>query len=386
MRRRPVLSVVVHGAGDLRVEERPLPRPGPGQVLVESTHGGICGSDLHYYLDGAVGAFALREPLTLGHEVVGTVAEDHGEGPSPRLAPGTPVAIHPGIACERCPECRGGHPHVCRHSRYLGSAAHTPHTQGGFASFLAIRRDRLRPLPAGLPASRAVLAEPLGVALHALSRTGGVRGANVLVSGAGPIGALTAGAAKAAGAARVWACDLLDPPLARARAAGADETLRVGARDLPEEHFDVVIEASGAPAALGGVLAAVKRRGVVVQLGSLPGGPVAATLASIVAKEIELRGSFRFRTEIDDAVAMLATSERLEAVITHTFPLEEAAEAMEVAADPAVSGKVVLRLDNGRDQPGLPRHREHAPGSAPNAQAQAHAQAQARRDTESTRP
>lgn len=336
-------SVVVHGAGDLRVEDRPGPRPAPGEVLVDMTHGGICGSDLHYYLHGAVGAFTLREPLTLGHEVVGTVAED----PAGALAAGTAVAIHPGLACDACRECRGGLPHVCRDSRYLGSAAATPHTQGGFAGQLAVRGSSLRVLPARLPLSRAVLAEPLAVALHALSRTGGVAGARVLVSGAGPVGALTAGAAKAAGAAEVWASDLLDAPLRIAERVGADSTVRIGSDLLPEEFFDVVVEASGAPAALGGVLAAVRRRGVVVQLGSLPAGPGGASLAAIVAKEAELRGSFRFDTEIDDAIALLASTARLDAVITHEFPLGEAVEAMEVAADPAVSGKVVLRLDGG---------------------------------------
>ena len=333
-------AVVVHGAGDLRVETRPTPEPGPGQIALRMTHGGICGSDLHYYAHGAVGAFTLREPLVLGHEVVGTVADD----PSGRLTAGTPVAVHPASPCGVCRECRAGLAHVCGDTRYFGSAARFPHTQGGFAEYLVVRGDQARPLPPGLAPARAVLTEPLAVALHALSRAGDVRGRTVLVSGAGPIGALVVGAAKAAGAAEVWATDLLDNPLRIARRVGADHTAQVGAEKVPSEYFDIAVEASGAPAALGPVLAAVRRRGTLVQLGSLPAGPLGAELVAVVAKEIDIRGSFRFDAEFDEALALLAATDRLDPVVTHTFPLEKAVEAMAVAADAAVSGKVVLEL------------------------------------------
>lgn len=334
-------TAVVHGAGDLRVEERDAPRPRPGEVLVAMTHGGVCGSDLHYYREGAVGSFAVREPLVLGHEVVGRVAED----PSGALPPGTPVAVHPGTSCGMCRECRQGHPQVCRDTAYLGSAATFPHTQGGFAEQLAVPAGRLHRLPPELPLSRAVLAEPLAVALHALRRAGGVAGARVLVNGAGPIGALTAGAARAGGAEEVWASDILEPQLRIARLAGAGNTVRVGEDTLPPEYFDVVIEASGAPAAPAAVMDSVRRRGVLVQLGSAPAEPVRVPFGPVVAKEITLRGTFRFENELDGAIAMLASSGHLEAVVTRTFPLRDAVEAMETATDPAVPGKVVLLLD-----------------------------------------
>ncbi|MDQ1662503.1 MAG: L-idonate 5-dehydrogenase, partial [Blastococcus sp.] len=258
-----MLALVVHGAGDLRLDDVPNPPPGPGQVRVKTTHGGICGSDLHYYRHGAVGDFALREPLVLGHEVVGVVEED----PSGTLSQGTPVAIHPASPCGRCAECLGGLPNVCRNARYLGSAASFPHTQGGFTQYLLVREDQIRILPAGLPLARAVLAEPLAVGLHALRRAGGVAGAKVLVGGSGPIGVLAAGAAKEAGAAEVWTTDLLDNPLRIAAAVGVDHTVRIGQDTLPDQYFDVAIEASGASLAVGPTLAAVRRRGVVVQLG-----------------------------------------------------------------------------------------------------------------------
>ncbi|MEO5834522.1 MAG: L-idonate 5-dehydrogenase [Nakamurella sp.] len=335
-------ALVVHGAGDLRIDETDIGEPGEGQVLVRMTHGGICGSDLHYYRHGAVGAFTLREPLVLGHEVVGVVDLD----PSGSLAAGTPVAIHPATPCTRCPECLAGYRNVCRHARYFGSAASMPHTQGGFSEFMVVRDDQLRRLPEGLPLSRAVLAEPLAVGMHALRRAGGVAGAKVLIGGSGPIGILAAGAAKAAGAAEVWTTDILDHALSVAAAVGADRTVRVDQESLPPEYFDVAIEASGAPAAVGSTLAAVRRRGVMVQLGMFPPGPRPMELSAMVAREIDYRGAFRFDTEFDASIALLATTDSLDPVITHTYRLAEAPIAMVTAADPAASSKVVLRLSD----------------------------------------
>jgi L-idonate 5-dehydrogenase len=336
-------ALVVHGAGDLRIDDLPWRSPEPGQVLVRNTHGGICGSDLHYYRHGAVGAFALREPLVLGHEVVGRVELD----PSGTLQKTTPVAIHPAWPCGRCPECIGGTRNVCRNTRYLGSAASVPHTQGGFCEYRVVHRTQVRVLPAGLSLSRAVLAEPLAVALHALDRAGGVAGAKVLISGSGPIGILAAGAAKILGAQEVWTTDILEQPLKIALDVGVDRTVRIGSEDLPEHYFDVAIEASGASAAVGPTLAAARRRGVVVQLGMFPPGPGRAELSPLVAKEIDMRGVFRFDTEFDEAIALLAGSNALDPVITHSFALDDAVSAMDIAGDPASSGKVVLRLSDG---------------------------------------
>jgi L-idonate 5-dehydrogenase len=333
-------SLTVHAAADLRFDERSAITPDDNQVLIDITHGGICGSDQHYYRHGAVGAFTLREPLVLGHEVVGTVNTD----PTGALHPGTPVAIHPASPCNQCPECDAGARNICRHARYLGSAASWPHTQGGFAEQLIVRHDQIRVLPGGLPLSRAVLAEPLAVGMHALNRAGGVQGSRVLVGGAGPIGILAAGAAKAAGAEEVWITDLLPNPLSVARKVGIDHTVLIGTDSLPDQYFDIAVEVSGATAAIAPTLAAVRRRGVVIQLGMFPPGPRPAEHASLIAKEIDYRGAFRFDTEFDDSIALLTNTDFLDPVITHTFDLPEAELAMQTAADPAKSSKVILRL------------------------------------------
>ncbi|MEV1022614.1 L-idonate 5-dehydrogenase [Streptomyces sp. NPDC050264] len=341
-----MVGCVIHGAGDLRVDELPTPVPGPGQALVAVRYGGVCGSDLHYWRHGGVGDFRLREPMVLGHEVVGTVVS-YGPGAS-GPAPGTPVAVHPATPCGVCPECRDGRRNVCRDTRYLGSAARTPHVQGGFAAELAVPADQLRSLPQGLPLERAALAEPLSVALHAVRRAGDVAGRHILVTGAGPIGCLVVAAAKAAGAARVTVTDLLPKALEYASVAGADILVRADDPADPgwPDEADVAIEASGVAAGLDACLHRVRRGGVVVQLGMLPPGqsPFAGNL--VVSREIELRGAFRFDTEFDSALELLAREPSLAGLVSAVVPVAEAGRAFELAADRAASCKVLLDFGN----------------------------------------
>ncbi|MFD5804112.1 L-idonate 5-dehydrogenase [Streptomyces sp. NPDC127020] len=343
-----VRGCVIHGAGDLRVEELPVPRPGPGDALVAVRYGGVCGSDLHYWRHGGVGDFRLREPMLLGHEVVGTVVA-YGSPGTPGPGIGTPVAVHPATPCGVCPECVDGRRNVCRDTRYLGSAARFPHVQGGFASRIAVPAAQLRALPSGLDPRRAALAEPLAVALHAAGRAGDLTGRHVLVTGAGPIGCLVVAAAKAAGAARVTVSDLLPAALEYARAAGADVLVRA---DDPDDagwpaEVDAAIEASGVAAGLDACLRLVRRGGVVVQLGMLPPGrsPFAGNL--VVSREIELRGAFRFDGEFDAALDLLAAEPAFDALVGAVVPVRDAESAFELAADRSRSCKVLI--DFGSD-------------------------------------
>ncbi|MFG2320351.1 L-idonate 5-dehydrogenase [Streptomyces tendae] len=338
-----VPGCVIHGAGDLRVEDVPAPLPGPGEALVAVRYGGVCGSDLHYWRHGGVGDFRLREPMLLGHEVVGTVLA-YGSPDTPGPAAGTSVAVHPATPCGVCPECAAGRRNVCRDTRYLGSAARFPHVQGGFAARIVVPAGQVRALPAGLGARRAALAEPLSVALHAVRRAGDLTGRHLLVTGAGPIGCLVVAAAKAAGAAHVTVTDLLPAALEYARAAGADTLVRA---DDPDDsgwpvEVDAAIEASGVAAGLDTCLRRVRRGGVVVQLGMLPPGqsPFAGNL--LVSREIELRGAFRFDGEFDDALRLLATEPAFDALVSAVVPVRDAASAFELAADRSRSCKVLL--------------------------------------------
>lgn len=337
-------AVVIHGAGDLRVQEREVPTPGAGQVLVAMEFGGICGSDLAYYAHGTSGTAILRTPMILGHEVAGRIAQV-GAGVS-GLTEGTAVTMHParygpGPLAPHLGERTNLHHDV----RYLGSAAPTPHQDGAFAQYVLAEAGQIRVLPPGVSTRHGAVAEPFGVALHAVHRAGSVQGLDVLVNGVGPIGALCVAAARARGAGRVTAADIAPAALQIAAELGADHTVNVAAGEELPTDVPVVIEASGAAATLGPVLAAVTRGGVVVQVGNLPLTERPAVLGNLVTREVEWRGSYRFVDEITDAVALLDGHVDVEPLLTHTFSIDEARLAFDTAADPGSgAGKVLLDL------------------------------------------
>lgn len=332
-------AVVVHDRDDLRVADVPEPACGPGQVAVAIEHGGICGSDLHYWKHGAVGTSVLRAPMILGHEVAGRV-HHIGDGVS-GFETGEPVTIHPGHPCRNCPECHRDRPHLCRAMSYLGSAAHFPHSDGAFRELVVVNAEQLRPLPDGLSTRDAATAEPLAVALHAINQAGDLHGRTVLVNGAGPLGCLLVAAARRAGAAHIAVSDLHDTALALGTAMGAHEAVNVATADLPTDA-DVVFEVSGAPAALPSCLHAVARGGTLVQVGMLPPQEIPIDLSHVVSKEIDYRGSMRFDDEITDAVRALADGLNVDPLLAHTFPVDEAKTAFETAFDPTIAGKILL--------------------------------------------
>ncbi|UFU03004.1 zinc-binding dehydrogenase [Ruania suaedae] len=328
-------AVRIHGKQDMRLEDVPAPEPGPGQVAIRPTYVGICGSDLHYFSDGAAGIFRIVDPLIPGHEMSGTIESD----PSGRYEPGTPVTVHPSTWGPPS----DGPRHTWAGGSFLGSASTSPHTHGAMAERLIVTVDQVRPLPAGLSLRTAALVEPLAVALHALS-VAPVHGRRVLVSGSGPIGLLTAAAALAQGAAEVWCADVRSGPLERATTLGASEVVDVSQAGLPESAFDVVFECAGLPQTVHPLLQACRRGGTLVQVGNVPNSDRPVNLAPIVSKEITLRGVFRYDAEIDEAITMLAGNPQIEAVITHELALEDVQDAFAVAADSQASGKVIVRV------------------------------------------
>jgi L-idonate 5-dehydrogenase len=332
-------ALVIHGKQDLREESLPLPELAVGKIRLRMAFGGICGSDLHYYHEGANGAFVVREPLIPGHEMTGMIEED----PSGELAPGTPVTLHPATFGKSQPGIEDK-PHLWPEGAYLGSASTWPHTQGGMSEYLDVDPGMVRVLPASLPLKRAALAEPLAVGLHGIVVAGGVKQQRVLVCGAGPIGLLAAAAALAKGASEVSITDVLEGPLSRARMLGVHHTYRIGVDEVPQEAFDVVLECTGAPASINGAILAVRRAGVIAQIGMMPATAQPIALAPLIAKEVQLRGCFRFHNEIDEAIALLAADARFDNVITHVLPANDAQNAFAIAKDSNISGKVLIEL------------------------------------------
>jgi len=323
----------------MQIVEESIPEPQRDEVRIKVSYVGVCGSDLHYYYEGANGAFVVKESLIPGHELSGVIDFD----PKGEYAIGTKITLHParfGVRSQGIED----RPHLWPQGSYLGSASTNPHTQGAMVEYMLADRSMLRVLPKDISLKTAALCEPLAVGLHAIHIAGGVTGKKVLVSGSGPIGLLAAAAAKVLGAAHVTASDVLDGPLSRAIAVGADATIKVSESQLPNEEYDIVLECSGVPRAISAAISAVRRAGVVVQVGMLGAGDQPIALAPLISKEVQLRGTFRFNTEIDDALELLAKHPEFERVITHIFRLEESIVGFEIAKNSEASGKVLIEL------------------------------------------
>lgn len=339
-------AIVIHAAKDLRIEERDTETAGPGQVEIAIEAGGICGSDLHYYNHGGFGAVRLREPMILGHEVAGTV-KALGAGVS-HLAVGDRVAVSPSRPCNACDYCLRGEQNHCLNMRFYGSAMPMPHIQGAFRQRLVAEAWQCHRVAEGVSIHEAAMAEPFAVTLHAVSRAGPLLGKRVLVTGCGPIGALAIIAARANGAREIVATDVMDAVLDKALAIGADRVINVATQ--PEAlaayaankgYFDVQFEASGNERAVRAGLEALRPRAVLVQLGL--GGDVSIPQNMVVAKEIEMRGTFRFHEEFGLAVDLINHGRvDLKPLLTGVFPLAEAVKAFEAAGDRSRSMKIQL--------------------------------------------
>jgi L-idonate 5-dehydrogenase len=341
-----VKSIVIHAAKDLSIEERELEALGPGQVEVAIEAGGICGSDLHYYNHGGFGTVRLREPMILGHEVAGTIRA-LGEGIS-GLAVGDRVAVSPSRPCNACRYCLAGLQNQCLDMRFYGSAMPMPHIQGAFRQRLVAEAWQCHRIDDGVSINEAAFAEPFAVTLHAVNRAGSLLGKRVLVTGCGPIGALCIVAARVHGAAEVVATDVMDAVLVKAREIGADRTInvatdagRLSAYGADKGTFDVMFEASGNESAVRAGLEVLKPRGVLVQLGL--GGDISIPQNMVVAKEIEMRGTFRFHEEFGLAVDLINRRRvDLKPLLTGVFPLEDAVAAFEAAGDRSRAMKVQI--------------------------------------------
>ena len=340
-------SIVIHAAGDLRIESQKVAGPGAGEVLIHMQAGGICGSDLHYYHNGGIGPIKLREPMVLGHEVSGIIralGTDTGD-----LQTGQLVAISPSRPCHSCVFCAKGQHNHCLNMRFYGSAMPFPHIQGAFQENLVVNATQCAPAE-GLTAAQAAMAEPLAVCLHAVAQAGDLSGKTVLITGCGPIGALCILAARHAGAERIIATDLSDYTLTMAQLCGADTPLNTAESPQALEEFhadkgqvDVHLECSGAAAALAAGVACLRPRGILVQLGL--GGDMPVPMQALTAKEITLRGSFRFHEEFFTAVKLMQSSAiTVDHLITHSFPASEAIQAFTTASDRSHAMKVQVRF------------------------------------------
>ncbi|WP_299842606.1 L-idonate 5-dehydrogenase [uncultured Paracoccus sp.] len=339
------LACRLYAAHDLRIEDQPDPVLAPDLALIRVARGGICGSDLHYYHNGGFGPIRVQEPIILGHEAAGVVeAAPEGSG----LRVGQLVSLSPSRPCGECEFCKAGIERHCLNMRFNGSAMRMPHEQGMFRSQIAHPVAQCIPLPDGTSAEAAAGAEPLSVCLHALTHAPDLRGQRVLITGAGPIGAICTALARLRGAAEIVVTDVQDFTLGIAQRLGADRVVNVmtnpdGLADYAPNkgRIDVVLECSANAHAIAGAIAVTRPQGTVVQIGV--GGSTALPLNLIVSKELKFVGTHRFDVEFLEAVRMIGAGEiDLSPMVTQVLSAREAVRAFDLAGDRAQAVKVQL--------------------------------------------
>ncbi|MGV0746356.1 NAD(P)-dependent alcohol dehydrogenase [Mycolicibacterium sp. XJ870] len=328
---------VMTGVGTLVIEDRPVPSPGPHEVLVEVAAVGVCGSDVHYYRHGRIGDFVVEEPMVLGHELSGRIAAV-GDGVDPARV-GQRVAVEPQHACRRCKQCKAGRYNLCPEMKFYA----TPPIDGAFCRYVTIDDDMAHPVPDSMSDDAAALLEPLSVAITTMRKAGIVPGSSILIAGAGPIGVICAQAARAFGASRIVVSDLVQARRDRVLEFGATEVLDPTVDDVAalDPKVDAFVDASGAAPAVVSGIKAVAPAGKVVLVG-MGADDVSLPVGYIQNWEITVTGVFRY-TDTWPAAIHLVTSGAvdLDALVTGRYDLEHVADALDSDTDPASLKSIV---------------------------------------------
>ncbi|CAL1699105.1 unnamed protein product [Somion occarium] len=364
-------AAVLHGAKDLRYEDRTLWPPQQGHVQVAVLATGLCGSDLHYYMHGRNGDFALQAPLVLGHESAGIVT---AVGPGVKnFVTGQRVAIEAGIMCRDCSYCKKGRYNLCKNMRFASSAKTFPHLDGTLQDRMNHPAHVLHPLPDNCSFEQAALAEPLSVLLHASRRasfTSSSAPSTVLVFGVGAIGLLACALAKSYGATRVVAIDINQARLNFAKEQGfAEQVYCLSMTDRAKttedqlkrarenvgaalsafgepDGFDLVFECTGAEPCIQMSIHAAITGGKVMLVG-MGSRNVTLPLSAAALREVDIQGSFRYANTYPEALALLASGKlpNIEKIITHRFGLEESKRAFELLAKGRdEDGRMVIKV------------------------------------------
>nr|XP_045621116.1 sorbitol dehydrogenase-like isoform X1 [Procambarus clarkii] len=329
------LSLVVYAKNDLRLEDRPIPEPGPDEVLLRMAKVGICGSDVSYWTKGAIGHFVVKKPMVLGHESAGVVAKCGKNVTTLKL--GDRVAVEPGVPCRICEFCKKGRYNLCPDVYFCA----TPPDNGNLCRYYTHAADFCHKLPDHVTLEEGALLEPLSVGIHACERAGVTLGSCVLICGAGPIGLVNLLAAKAMGATNVCITDIAENRLKVAKEMGADHTVLVKTSDAEAlakqvkevmgDMPDKTIECSGAETSVRLGIFATKSGGVLVLIGHGP-DEVKIPVVNAGAREVDIRGVFRYANNYPTSLAMVASGKiNVKPLITHRFTLEEAKKAFETA-------------------------------------------------------
>jgi L-iditol 2-dehydrogenase len=329
-------AAVLHGPGDLRLQQADVPARKSDEVLVRVKMNGLCGSDIHFYTKGELGPFKVTTPYIPGHEACGVVVEAATTGRGPSV--GQRVAIEPGIPCRRCEFCKGGRYNLCPDVVFMSA----PPVNGTFAEFVALAADFAHAIPEHIDDESAAFIEPVSVGVQACKRAGVTAGDTVTVLGAGPIGLVTLLVARAFGATEVYAVDLLENRVSLAGRLGA--TAAINARETdPVEAIteltggrgtDIVFDTTGSASACQSTPHLARRGGVVTLVGWPTPGTLPYAIEMVLEKELDVRGVNRYANTYSTAIALLASGKLdVHSLISHRFPFNQVVEAFDFAVE-----------------------------------------------------
>jgi len=357
-------SFVLRAIEEVAYEQRPIPEISPDEVLVEVRKTGICGSDVHYLVEGRIGDFIVNNPMVLGHESAGII---HKVGSNVKhLKAGDRVAMEPGATCGKCESCKVGRYNLCPDIIF----AATPPYDGTLCRYYRLPAHLAFPLPNGVSLEDGAMIEPLAVGVHSVSNLGGFRAnQSIVIFGCGPVGLLCMAVAKALGASRIIAVDINQARLEFAKQYAATDGYippafkegetkieysrrnsekmksELGIETRGNKAIDLVVDASGAEVSIQTALYVVKTGGTFVQVGM--GNPnVTIDLGQLMIKELNYKGSFRYGAgDYPLAIALVAQGKiDLKPLVTHRYTFDDAIVAFKATrAGKSEDGKGVIK-------------------------------------------
>jgi L-iditol 2-dehydrogenase len=324
-------AAILHKPLDLRVEDVNIPQIGSNDVLVKMKRVGICGSDVHYYLEGQVASFVIKKPLILGHECSGEIVEKGEKVKTLKI--GQRVVIEPGFTCGKCEYCRSGRYNLCKEVEFYA----TPPYDGTFAEYAFAPEQNVFVIPDEMSYEEGAMIEPLAVGMMAAKMGEVTAQDTVAILGAGPIGQMALQASKTYGALEIFITDIIDYRLEYAKKYGANETINSAKEDIIQKipkltdnkGVDIIIEASGAPQAIQQAIEIVKPGGRIVLVG-YPPADVQMPIPKVIAKELRIQGIHRYINVYPTAIKAVSSGRAVvKPYVTHVFQLKQIKEAFE---------------------------------------------------------
>lgn len=332
-----MFASVLLAAQSLTIEERPVPLLDADQVLVEINAVGVCGSDVHFWHEGRLGDWVIEEPLVLGHESGGRIVAVGSGVDTSRI--GERVSIEPQRPTTTSRETLSGHYNLDPEMRFYA----TPGVDGAFAQFVAIQSHFAWGIPDSVSDDAAALLEPLSVAIATAQKGHITVGSRILVTGAGPIGIITAQVARAYGAIEIIVSDVSADRRAQALAFGASRVIDPIAEDIASLRLDVdvYVDASGASSAVQGGIRAVRAGGTVVLVG-MGALEIPLPISVIQNRELIVTGIFRYANTWPTAIELVASGKvDLDSLVTGHFSLNEVDAALRSTTLPGVLKSIV---------------------------------------------